>query len=71
MKNKIGLLGVAVIATTLFFNASILNGQPNSEVATSMVESCTEAYNRCNDAHPTSWRGFNTCMHKAAACPME
>jgi len=70
MKKKIGLLGVALIAVIMFLNMSMVNGQPSKDLAM-MVETCTEAYDRCDAEHPTSWTGFNTCMFMAAACPDE
>jgi len=68
MKKTIGLFGVVIFATAMFFNTSIINGQPNSELATSMAVGCTEAFDKCDAEHPTSWREFNKCMHMEAEC---
>jgi len=57
---------IAVIVVTMVLSASFVYSQ--STITPATPGKCAESFEKCDKAHPDSWRAFNRCMHIEANC---
>ncbi len=69
MKKIVGILGVAVLAATMFMSTNNVN--ESGDISLSAViglssanaEGCTTVFARCDARYPSSYSHFSACMY--------